>query len=113
MKWSNININKINMYEVQFIKWKNIWTKSIGTITIWLETNRLLFDILQDKYWKVFNFIVRYQWSEVQLPCSINEEWSNSMMWTKDNHWVVKIDIVWGNLLMIDQIQSGNLFINI
>ncbi len=100
------------LYEVSFIKWKNIITKHIGTITIWIEVNRQLYNVLQDSYWKIFNINIKYEWSEVKLPCSINEEWSNSMMWVKD-HGCCKIDIVWGNLLMIDQIQSGNLFINI
>lgn len=100
------------MHEVNFINWKNILTKYIGTITIWIEVNKKLYNILQDSYWKIFNINIQYEWTEVQLSCSINEEWSTSMMWVKD-HWAVKIDIVWWHLLMIDQIQSGKLFINI
>lgn len=107
-----MNESETSLYEVSFIKWKNIITKHIWTITIWIEVNRQLYNILQDSYWKIFNIKIKYEWSEVNLSCSINEEWSNSMMWVKD-HWCCKIDIVWGNLLMIDQIQSGNLFINI
>lgn len=101
------------MYEVNFIKWKNISTKFVGTITIWIETNRQLFDILQDMHDKNMIFIIQYQWNEIKFNCSINTEKSGSLVWTYEQHWLCKLDITWGNFILIDMLQSGNLFINI
>lgn len=103
----------MNYYEVQFVKWKNVSTKNEWVITIWIETNEQLFEILRHSYWKVFHINIEYNWEKFkEFPCNINEDGANSTMWVKD-HWLIKIDIIWWDVIPVLMLTGGNLFINI
>lgn len=101
------------MYEVQFVQGKNISTKNIGVITIFLEVNEKLFEILRHSYDKVFHLTINFEWKEFKdIPCNINTDWNNSLTWQRD-HWLAKIDVIWWDVIAPCVLTGGNLFIKI
>lgn len=101
------------MYEVKFVKWKNVSTKNEWVITIFIETNEQLFEILRHSYDKVFHISIEYNWEKFkEFPCNINTDWNNSVTWQKD-HGLIKIDIIWWDVIPVIFLTGGNLFINI
>lgn len=85
------------MQVVQFIKWKNIWTKNEWVITIWIETNEQTFNALRLNRNSVLKLNISYQDFNSDFSFTISNEWS-SIIW-KEDHWVFKIDIIGADII--------------
>lgn len=101
------------MENLNFVKWKWLITKSIDNLVIWawFECSIETYYILCKSINKVMTLSIELDSNIIELNCSINTDTNNylSFQWT---HWLVKLDIIFPDVLLSGYILKWNIWIN-
>lgn len=98
------------MYEIIFVKWKWLITKSINDCVIgwWFECWLDLYQRLHTVINKPLILRCEYDWLEQDFNCNISLETKNHISFVID-HWLVKLDIQVPDILITWCILKWNL----
>ena len=99
---------------MQFIKWKGIITKSIDDLVIsaYFEVSSEIYYRLCKSINKVLYLDIELNWNVCRFNANINTEPKNYLMFVED-HWVVKLDILIEDILLIWYIIKWNITLTI
>ena len=102
------------MYPINFIKWKWLITKSIDDLVVWwwFELSLDLYEKIHKYVNKPLKLIAQYDWITEEFDCSICLDTKNHLQFVVD-HWIVKLDIIIKNPLLIWYIIKSNIFLEI
>lgn len=101
------------MNKINFIFWKNIWTKRLQSdniITCHFEVSKKMWKDMSEQINKVMILIVEHNWVKEEYDCYINDD-GGIPIWFKDDHGILKLDIKIINRLLIWYIIDSNLFL--
>lgn len=102
-------------YEIEFIKWKNLITKSVDDLTLtgWFSCWIDLYSKLHLQLNKALTIKLEADnWESIELKCNINTETKN-YIWFVEDHWVFKLDILFPDILLSGYLFTSKLKINI
>lgn len=98
------------MNDLIFVKWKGLITKNIEDLVVWwwFETSRQLYYELCNSINKVLTMQVELEWNTIELKCSINTDTKSYLQFIED-HWLVKLDIILPDILLLCYIIKWNI----
>lgn len=102
------------MEQIEFAQWKWIGTKDVRdqSITASFNVPENLYNIIHKYNNKVLELHVELDWNTIQLDCSLSTTWS-PISWTKDHWWLIKLDIIVKDLLLLWYIIKWTIHLNI
>lgn len=103
------------MYNIWFIKWKNLITKSVDDLilTWWFECGIDLYQVLHTLINKPLVLILESDdWLVQELNCNINTETKN-YIWFVEDHWVFKLDVLFPDILLTGFLFKCKLYLKI
>ena len=88
-------------YEISFIKWKWLITKSINDLVIWawFEIPVLLYETLHKYINHVLILKIELDWQSIELNCNVCRDTKTYLQFV-DDHWIVRLDIIFPNILL-------------
>jgi hypothetical protein len=98
------------MYEINFIKWKWLITKSIDELIVWawFEVSIQLYELLLKQVDKVMTLYIESDWKEIQFDTYIcTDTWTYLVF--KWDHAIVRLDIVLPSILLSSYILKWNI----
>jgi len=100
--------------EIQFIKWKNLSTKSIDDLVVsaFFEINTAMYEIIHKHINKVLLLEIELKWNKIELNCNINTDTKWYISYS-DDHWVLRLDIVLPDELLVWYILKWNIFLTL
>lgn len=100
--------------EIKFIKGKHLWTKSIDdlVVTWFFEISKDMYEKAHKCVNKVLTLDVEYNWLVNQFNCTICTDTRGYLTWA-DTHWVLKLDIVISDILLVWFILKWNIFLTL
>lgn len=100
--------------QIQFIKGKWLWTKSIEdlTITAFFEISKEMYEKAHKNINKILKLEVEYLEEKIELSCNIctDTKWYLSY---HDDHWVLRLDITIENILLAWFILAGTIYLTL
>ena len=88
-------------YEIDFIKWKWLITKSINDLVIWawFEIPVWLYETLHKYINQVLILKIELDWESIELNCNVCRDTKTYLQFV-DDHWIVRLDIIFPNILL-------------
>ncbi len=88
-------------YEIDFIKWKWLITKSITDLVIgaWFEIPIWLYETLHKYISQVLILKIELDWQSIELNCNICRDTKTYLQFVED-HWIVRLDIIMKDILL-------------
>ena len=100
--------------KIEFIKWKNLLTKSINDLVVgwWFECDIKLYEQLHKQVGAVLKLHMEYNWAIEIVDCMICTDTKTYLQFV-DDHWIVRLDIIIKDILLSWFIIKADLYLEL